>query len=63
MTFADISSEGGPVFNRKGECIGINKSKTVKVNNTVADAYANATPMDKVSEILEKWTSNNNIEL
>ncbi len=54
---------GGPVFNRKGECIGINKSKTVKVNNTVADAYANATPMDKVSELLEKWTSNNNIEL
>lgn len=54
---------GGPVFNRFGECIGINKSKTVSVNGTVADGYANATPMDKIEELLDKWTSKNNIEL
>ncbi len=54
---------GGPVFNRRGECIGINKSKTVKVNNTVADAYTNATPMDAIDALLKKWTANNNIEL
>lgn len=54
---------GGPVFNRSGECIGINKSKTVAINNTAAEAYANATPMDKIDELLQKWTSNNNITL
>ena len=54
---------GGPVFNRNGECIGINKSKTVAVNGTAAEAYANATPMDKIDELLRKWTSHNNIEL
>ena len=54
---------GGPVFNRSGECIGMNKSKTVAVNGTAAEAYANATPMDKIDELLKKWTSNNNITL
>lgn len=50
---------GGPVLNRKGECIGINKSKTVAVKNVTADAYANATPMDKVNELLKIWCNNN----
>lgn len=54
---------GGPVFNRRGECIGINKSKTLAVNNISADGYANATPMDKIDELLKKWTSNNDIVL
>lgn len=54
---------GGPVFNRSGECIGINKSKTVAVNGTAAEAYANATPMDKIDELLQKWSKNNNILL
>lgn len=54
---------GGPVFNRNGECIGINKSKTVAVNGTAAEAYANATPMDKIDELLRKWTTHNNIVL
>lgn len=54
---------GGPVFNRHGECIGINKSKTVAINGTAADAYANATPMDKISALLAKWTKHNNIDL
>lgn len=54
---------GGPVFDRFGECIGINKSKTVAVNGTAAEAYANATPMDKIDELLQKWTSKNNITL
>lgn len=54
---------GGPVFNRCGECIGINKSKTVTVGSVPADGYANATPMDRIDALLEKWTSANNIEL
>jgi V8-like Glu-specific endopeptidase len=54
---------GGPVLNRKGECIGINKSKTLAVNNVSADSYANATPMDKINELLEKWCESNKIIL
>ncbi len=54
---------GGPVLNRQGECIGINKSKTLAVNNVSADGYANATPMDKIDELLGKWISSNNIIL
>lgn len=52
---------GGPVFNRKGECIGINKSKTVSVNDSAADGYANATPMDTIEEFLSRWANCNNI--
>lgn len=54
---------GGPVFNRLGECIGINKSKTVAVNGATAEAYANATTMDKINELLTKWTKHNDIKL
>lgn len=52
---------GGPVFNRNGECIGMNKSKTVAVNGTVAEGYANAIPMDAIDELLQKWKSSNDI--
>ena len=54
---------GAPVFNRKGECIGINKSKTVRVNEEAADGIANATPMDTVEALLAKWCRHNDIEL
>lgn len=54
---------GAPVFNRKGECIGVNKSKTVRVNEETADGIANATPMDTVEKLLTKWCSYNDIEL
>lgn len=54
---------GGPVLNRHGECIGINKSKTVAVNNVSAEGYANATPMDTIEALLKKWCSHNDIEL
>lgn len=54
---------GGPVLNRQGECIGINKSKTLSVNHVSADGYANATPMDKIDELLKKWCEANGIEL
>lgn len=54
---------GGPVLNRQGECIGMNKSKTVAVNHVVAEGYANATPMDTIAALLHKWTSYNNIKL
>lgn len=54
---------GAPVFNRKGECVGINKSKTVKINEKVADGIANATPMDAIEKLLTKWCKSNNITL
>lgn len=54
---------GGPVLNRQGECIGINKSRTLTVNNVSADGYVNATPMDKIDELLKKWCGNNGIKL
>lgn len=54
---------GGPVLNRQGECIGINKSKTLAVNKVSADGYANATPMDKIEELLKKWCDSNGIIL
>ncbi len=54
---------GGPVLNRQGECIGINKSKTLTVDNVSADGYVNATPMDKIDELLTKWCSQNDIVL
>lgn len=54
---------GGPVFNRSGECIGMNKSKTIAVNGTTAEGYANATPMDTIDELLQKWISGNDITL
>lgn len=54
---------GGPVFNRQGECIGINKSKTVSVNGEFSDGYTNATPMDEIDKLLFKWTNGNNIIL
>ncbi len=60
---ANPGDSGGPVLNRQGECIGINKSKTLAVNNVSADGYANATPMDKIDELLTKWCEANGIVL
>ncbi len=54
---------GGPVFNRSGECIGINKSRTVSVGDKAADGYANATPMDTINRLLVKWMAGGGIEL
>lgn len=54
---------GGPVLNRQGECIGINKSKIVAVNGVTADGYANATSAVIINQVLNKWISNNNIDL
>ena len=58
---------GAPVFTRLGECIGINKSSTVSisVNNTEnrAVGMANATPMDKIREHLDRWCRIHHINL
>ncbi len=54
---------GAPVLNRQGFCIGINKSKTLTVNNVSADGFANATPIDKVNELVEKWCKTSGIVL
>lgn len=58
---------GGPVFNRQGECVGINKSITAAVNcggtSVIAHGLTNATPMDKIDELLEKWCEKHDITL
>lgn len=54
---------GGPVFNRRGECIGIGKSRTMSVGGEEVSAYSNATPMDTIEALLKKWTSANDITL
>ncbi len=54
---------GGPVFNRKGECIGINKSRTVSFDSQEAEGYANATPMDSIDACLARWIKVNDIRL
>lgn len=50
---------GGPVLNRKGECVGINKSITVSITRggqTVnAQGLTNATPADEIKHILGTW--------
>ena len=54
---------GGPVFNRSGECIGINKSKIFTVNGSAAEGYANATPMDTIENLLRTWTKDGDIRI
>ncbi len=58
---------GGPVFNMAGYCVGINKSIIVSVTqgeNTIsAQGMTNATPMDKIDELLSVWCKKRNINL
>jgi hypothetical protein len=54
---------GAPVFNRQGECIGIHKSRTTAVDGDAVIGFSNATPMDRIDELLFKWTSANDITL
>ena len=54
---------GGAVYLKTGECIGINKSRTFKVNNQDADGMANATPMDTINKFLDKWAKAGNFEI
>lgn len=58
---------GGPVFNMAGECVGINKSIVVSVtrgDSTVeVQGITNATPMDKIDELLDRWCKDNHIKL
>ncbi len=58
---------GGPVFNRNGECIGINKSVTsafIRGGQRVeSQGLTNATPMDFIDERLAAWTKKYSIEL
>lgn len=53
---------GAPIFNRKGECIGINKSSITSINSIQATGIQNATPADKIQEYLKKWESEHGIE-
>ncbi|MBO5362803.1 MAG: trypsin-like peptidase domain-containing protein [Clostridia bacterium] len=50
---------GGPVLNRQGECVGINKSVTVSVTRggvkVNTRGLTNATPADEIAELLTNW--------
>ena len=50
---------GGPVLNRKGECVGINKSITVSVTRAgqtlKAQGLTNATAADKIERLVNDW--------
>ncbi len=50
---------GGPVLNRKGECVGINKSITVSVSRggktLKAQGLTNATAADRIKTLVSGW--------
>ncbi len=50
---------GGPVLNRFGECVGINKSITTSIvrsgRRMQAQGLTNATPSDKIQALITKW--------
>lgn len=52
---SNFGDSGGPLFNRNGECIGINKSKMVSINNTKVDGFALATPSTIIKQKLKEW--------
>ena len=54
---------GGPVLNKWGECVGINKSLTDTVGTEPAHELANATHADTIKQLLEKWCAQYNIRL
>lgn len=54
---------GSPIFNIRGECIGINKAKLTRKNDEKVDAWELATPMDKIEELLKKWSDEYNLDL
>lgn len=59
----NCGDSGAPVLNNRGECIGINKSRTNSINGTKAYNITNATPMDKIKAFLDKYCSLNGIVL
>lgn len=56
---SNLGDSGGPVLNRNGECIGINKSKMTKYNNMNVDGFALATTAKTIKTKLNKWIENN----
>lgn len=54
---------GGPVFINTGVCVGINKKRLLNVDGERADGISYATPMDKIDELLNKWSNRNGIIL
>ena len=60
---SNSGDSGAPVFDRFGQCIGINKSQTTAVNGEEAHGYSNATPMDVIDVLLDKWATHNNLTL
>lgn len=51
---------GGPVLNRSGDCVGINKSVTAAITRggrrIESQGLTNATPMDEIEDMLREWS-------
>ncbi|MBR2296465.1 MAG: trypsin-like peptidase domain-containing protein [Clostridia bacterium] len=52
---------GGPVLDRNGYVVGINKSLTVSVNGVKTQGFTNATPMNQVKKLLDEWKKKHNL--
>ncbi len=52
---SNFGDSGGPVFNNKGECVGIHKSRTKSIVNIDAIALSNATPTIEIRRLISKW--------
>lgn len=46
---------GGPVLDRNGFVVGINKSLTVSVGGVKTQGFTNATPANQIKKLLKKW--------
>ncbi len=52
---------GSPVLNRRGECVGIHKSSTVKDDDNAVRGYSNATPADTLQKLIFRWRKKHNL--
>ena len=46
---------GGPVLDKNGFVVGINKSLTVSVGGVKTQGFTNATPANQIKKLLKKW--------
>ena len=46
---------GGPVLDKNGYVVGINKSLTVSVNGVKTQGFTNATPANQIAKLLKAW--------
>ncbi len=52
---------GGPVLDKNGFVVGINKSLTVSVGGVKTQGFTNATPANQIKKLLLKWKKEHNL--